>query len=274
MKTGTSASMVRFDLKSPGVWVVPLVAAVGFLVLVATGANQPLFFTLNAIGPQTSDLMWAHFTVMGDSAVALALCLGLWRRRPDLLWALAIAVVLGTAWVHILKPLAAIPRPLAVLGDAVHVIGQPYRAHNSFPSGHATTCFVVAGVIALGLASRVGAALVVAIAAVGALSRVVVGVHWPADILAGAFGGWLAAAIALALARRSLAFGLRPSVQWTVGILLAGCAVALIIGYKTGYPQAAVFQRVVGVVCLLPAIAALWRDRAHAPKSISSTPPG
>ena len=245
-------------------WLLPLAAAVGFIAIIAAGANQSLFFAMNAIGPQTSDLVWAHITVLGDSAVALALCLGLWRRRPDLLWALAIAALLATAWVHMLKPLAVVPRPLAVLGDAVHVIGQPYRAHNSFPSGHATTCFVVAGVIALGLASRAWALLVVAIAAVAALSRVVVGVHWPADILAGAFGGWLAAAIGLALARRSLAFGLRPSVQWTMGILLAGCAVGLIIGYRwSGYPQAATFQRVVGVVCLVPAIAALWRDRVR-----------
>ena len=252
-------ALARFELKSPLVWVLPLAAAIGLIALLAVDGNQPLFVAINSVGPRTNDLAWAHITVLGDGAMAYALCLALWRRRPDLIWALAITALLGTAWVHTLKPLLAIPRPPAVLGDAVHLIGPAYMV-NAFPSGHATTCFAVAGVLVLGVGARGWAALLIVLASIASLSRVVVGVHWPIDILGGAFGGWLAAALALALARRSVAFGVRRSVQWILGVLLAGCALALIFGFNTGYPQAAAFQRVVGAVCLIAAGVALWRD--------------
>jgi membrane-associated phospholipid phosphatase len=257
--TRARQSPMRIELKSPLVWGLPLAAVVGFIVVLVAGENQPLFLAINSIGPRTSDLAWAHITVLGDGAIAYALCLALWRHRPDLVWALAITALLGSAWVHILKPLLALPRPPAVLGDAVHVIG-PVLMANSFPSGHATTCFAVAGVLTLGFGARIWTFLLIVIAAVAATSRVVIGVHWPLDIFGGAFGGWIAAAISLELARRSLAFGLLPSVQWILGVLLAGCALALIFGFDTGYPQTAVFQRIVGAVCLIAAGIALWRD--------------
>src|SRR5574341_938732 len=152
-----------FALSSPAAWLVPLLALIGFVVLIATDANQRIFLALNAIGPATSDALWANVTVLGDTAVALSLCLPLWRRRPDLIWALAIGGLLATAWVHGLKPLLEVPRPPALLGEAVYVIGPGYTVH-SFPSGHATTCFFVGGLIALGLGSRLGYAAARAVA--------------------------------------------------------------------------------------------------------------
>jgi membrane-associated phospholipid phosphatase len=89
-------------------------------------------------------------------------------------------------------------------------------------------------------------------------------VHWPLDLLAGAFGGWLAAAVGLALARRTLAFGTQRAVQWILGLLLAGCAAALAIGYDSGYPQADALQRILGVACLGCAAIALCRPRLGA----------
>jgi membrane-associated phospholipid phosphatase len=234
-------------------------------VLLASGENRHVFILLNGIGPHTSDDLWAYITILGDTTVALALCLPLWRRRPDLLWALAIGAVCSTAWVHLLKPLVEMPRPPAVLGDAVHVIGPAYRA-GSFPSGHATTSFALAGLVVMGLGSRVGSAAALGIALAAALSRSVVGVHWPLDVLAGAFGGWLSAFVGLALAQRTLSFGLKPWVQWTIGLILAGAAVALVAGVKTGYPQALWFERAIGATCLMIAAVLWWKDRRAVPR--------
>lgn len=242
------------------VWLVPAIAATAFLALYAADANRAVFMFLNAWGPATSDWLWANITVLGDTLVAFALCLPLWRRRPDLLWAFAIVALLGTAWVHGLKPFVDVARPPAVLGDAVHVIGPAYKAQ-AFPSGHATTAFAIGGLLALGLHSRPWAAVILVSATLAALSRAVVGVHWPLDILAGVFGGWLAAAAALWIAQRTLRLGLRPAVQWTLGIFLAGCAAWLVVGpSKSGYPQADWLQRAIGVACLAAAGLALWRD--------------
>jgi membrane-associated phospholipid phosphatase len=238
---------------------VPAVAAVAFMGVLASGANQPLFRALNAIGPATSDWLWANITVLGDTVVAFALCLPLWRRRPDLLWAFLFLALLGTLWVHGLKHFLEVARPPGVLPD-VHIIGPGYKA-GSFPSGHATTAFAVAGLMALGL--RTGYVILVTAALVVGISRSVVGVHWPLDILAGAFGGWVSAVFALELGRRTSRLGSKAWVQWALGLFLAACAAWLVIGHpRSGYPQADLFQRAIGICCLAAAAARLKRAAA------------
>jgi membrane-associated phospholipid phosphatase len=253
-------------------WLPPALAALAFALVAASGSNPDAFAWLNALGPRTGDLLWANLTILGDTVVALTLCLPLWRRRPDLIWALAIGALLATAWVHVLKPIVDAPRPPAVLGHAVHVIGPAYKA-GSFPSGHATTIFAVAGLYSLGLRSPAITAVALVVAILAAVSRSVVGVHWPLDVLAGMFGGWLSAAVGLAIAKR-LAFGLKPVVQWTLALLLAGCAVALLAGHHTGYPQALWLQRALALVCLAAAARGLVRDwrASAAAHSVSADP--
>jgi len=244
------------------VWLVPAASAAGFAGVWLLDANRVIFLALNAIGPATSDWLWANITVLGDTVVAFALSLPLWRRRPEALWAFLFVALLGTAWVDGLKPFLDVDRPPAVLGDAVHVIGPAYK-HHTFPSGHATAAFAIAGLYALGSGSRAVAVIALAVALLAALSRAVVGVHWPLDILAGALGGWLAAVMALEIAQRTRAFGTKPAVQWLVALFLAGCAVWLVIGHaKSGYPQADLFQRAIGICCLGAAAARLKRAAA------------
>lgn len=246
-------------------WLVPAVAALAFTLVWTLDLNQRLFLVLNALGPATSDWLWANITVLGDTLVAFALCLPLWRRRPDLLWAFLFLALLGTLWVHGLKHFLDVTRPPGVLPD-VHIIGPGYKA-GSFPSGHATTVFAVAGLLAIRAQFhaqfRTTYVILVTAALIAALSRCVVGVHWPLDVLAGAFGGWLSAVAALAIAQRTMTFGTRPWVQWALGLFLAGCTVFLILGpNKSGYPQAEVFQRAIGICCLAAAAARLKRAPA------------
>jgi membrane-associated phospholipid phosphatase len=247
-------------LKALRIWLVPGVAVALFVVVYSLNANEAVFLVLNRIGPATSDWLWANVTVLGDTLVAFTLCLPLWRRRPDLVWAFVAVALLGTAWARGLKPLVDEARPLAVLDGAVHVIGPP-RTAVGFPSGHATAAFAIAGLWALGMRSRTLAACAISLATLGSLARVVVGVHWPIDILAGAFGGWLAAAAGLALGQRTARFGRHPAVQWGVGLFLVLCAVLLVLGMpRREYADAVFFERALGLACLAAAGIALWRD--------------
>ena len=71
----------------------------------------------------------------------------------------------------------------------------------SFPSGHAATAFAAAGVVAIRYpALRVP---LLALAALIALSRVYLGVHYPLDVLAGAALGLLIAWATVEAARRA-----------------------------------------------------------------------
>jgi membrane-associated phospholipid phosphatase len=240
-------------------WLVPAACGLAFLLVWLSGSNESLFLALNRIGPATSDLFWANVTLIGDGTVGFALCLCLWRRRPDLLWAAVFVALLGSAWVHGLKPLFEIPRPPAVLGEAVHVIGRAYKA-DSFPSGHATTAFAIGGLFFLGIRSAAWRAAILVVALAASLSRAVVGVHWPLDILAGAFGGWLSAVVAIKLSQRTCDFGKHPAVQWLLALLTGACAVALVLGHPDDYPRALVFERLIGLACLASAAAVFWRD--------------
>ncbi|WP_457032139.1 phosphatase PAP2 family protein [Kitasatospora sp. P5_F3] len=71
----------------------------------------------------------------------------------------------------------------------------------SFPSGHAFTSALCAGLLALALARRPGAVAALAVSAVAiGISRIYLGVHWPLDVL----GSWLLAAGWLAVGARVL----------------------------------------------------------------------
>ncbi len=75
----------------------------------------------------------------------------------------------------------------------------------SLPSGHATTAFALAAVIGFASARWFYPAL--ALAAVIAVSRVALGVHYPSDVIAGAMLGLLGAyAVRLVFARRGWMF--------------------------------------------------------------------
>lgn len=107
----------------------------------------------------------------------------------------ALAVLLlGQAVRYGLMSAVARPRP-AVIDWATTASGH------SFPSGHATTSALTAGLLLWALATRASAArtsaalLLLWAAAVG-LSRIYLGVHWASDVL----GGWLFASLWLCLA--------------------------------------------------------------------------
>lgn len=236
--------------RSAWAWALPLGCLATFLLLLHGTGNRSAFLWLNGLSSATGDLPWALLTVCGDTVVVAALALPLLAPRPRLLVAYAPAALACAGWIHLLKPLVDSDRPLGVLpAAAVHVIGPGYHFH-SFPSGHAATAFLLAGVLAQGLRRPLPGVLAVALAAGVAVSRSVVGVHWPLDTLAGAFGGWLAATAGLAV-EPCLGARLHAALQRLVPLALAGCALALVLGFDTRYPQAATFTRLAGLLCLL-----------------------
>jgi len=176
-------------------WTIPTLALLMSIIIAATGANQALFMMINQLASHFSDRLWSNFTILGDTMVAFALLLPFVGRRPDIIWALLLAALAATMWVHVLKPLLDVPRPAALLAtDTFHIIG-PELHRGSFPSGHTTTAFTLAGVIILSITNPFARTAILILACCAGISRIAVGAHWPADVAAGMFGGWIAAVI-------------------------------------------------------------------------------
>jgi membrane-associated phospholipid phosphatase len=239
------------NLRSPWIWLPPALSLLLLAAIVATGANQALFLLLNRTGHLAGDNFWLNLTMLGDGAVALALVLPAIRRSPRCFWAALLAGVIAALWVQVLKQVVSVPRPLAVLAPGLFFQSGPgYRAV-SFPSGHAAAIFAVAGIWVMALQGRaVLRAMLLALAVLVSLSRVMVGVHWPLDILWGMLGGWLGAWAGLVLYAR---FRWRTAGVGGIvaGLLLLLVAASLLLSKHIGIPAALPLQRALGLVCLV-----------------------
>ena len=91
------------------------------------------------------------------------------------------------------------------------------NGRRGMPSGHALNFFSAAAFLGLALRRRALTAALFAIAALVALSRVYLGVHYPSQALAGAALGAALGLIAAWLARRYLSFVQRLGGQGAAG---------------------------------------------------------
>lgn len=170
------------------------------LILYAIDRQQhEIFIRLNRSAAHWPAEFWSACSMLGDTTVLLALLAPLLIRHPRLWMAALAAVPLGGLYSAVTKHLAAVPRPAAVLDPAqFHLIG-PALHHHSFPSGHSITAFAAAAAILAAAVPpiwhwrhRLLIAVALTLAIAVSFSRIAVGAHWPADLLAGAVGGWIA----------------------------------------------------------------------------------
>lgn len=236
-------------LRSPWVWLPPCVALALLGLVLATGSNRSLFLWLNHGGHLLGSTFWLQLTMLGDGAVALALVLPSIRRAPRCFWAALVAAVIAGLWTQVTKQLVDVPRPPGVLAAGMFFQAGPVYRSVSFPSGHAAAAFALTGIWVMNLRGRrlLRAALLL-LACLVSLSRIMVGVHWPIDVLWGMIGGWLGAWTGLAMHGR---WGWRTSGLGGVlaGVLLLVLSGALLVSRHIGIPAVMPLQRVVGSVC-------------------------
>jgi len=180
-------------IKNGWLWIPLSVSALFIVVIFYADINRNLFYYFNQWPIYSGRLLWANLTIFGDTMVAAVLFLPWMKKRPDMVWSLLFAGILAFILSQGLKSILSVPRPLGVLDpDSIILIG-PGHKHRSFPSGHATTIFTFSAVTILYIRKNLYKTLMFIFAFVVGLSRVVVGVHWPLDILGGLAAGWLSA---------------------------------------------------------------------------------
>lgn len=154
------------------------------------------FIALNAWLSVFPDF-WLNVTTLGDALVLLPL-LSLLLLNNSRAWAALISSIpLATVLSLLGKEFFAMPRPASVLDiQQFVVIGDAVQRHSALPSGHTLTIFTavtaIAGVLLYEKKLPNAKCWVVALfsaAFIIALSRIVVGAHWPLDLLLGAILG-------------------------------------------------------------------------------------
>lgn len=244
-------------------YAVPVLAVLLALAILVTHGNKSVFLLFNSLGLHTGDRLWANWTLLGDAWVALVLLLPFVGRRPELVWAAIVTAIIAGIAVPLLKHLFAMPRPPAVLAaDMIHIIGPAYGSH-SFPSGHTTTAFVLAGVLSLYFRPYWVMAVSVLVASGVGVSRMAVGVHWPLDVTVGAALGWLCA-IAGSYCAARWRWGISLTGQRVLAALLFLATLGLLFFFKEYAPLAAALPKGVAILVLIlgmPGLLRVWRGQ-------------
>lgn len=184
----------RLKSLSPSVihiWIFPLAILCLAVQITLSPLNQKLFLFIQKLTQTLPDAVWSNISALGDTAAALAICLVLLSGRQQR-FAILPAAILGILFTHIPKQLLPILRPAATLPhDKIHIIGAKL-IHNSFPSGHTLTAFMLVSLVVMLCHYRYRHGWWLAAIAIG-IARIAVGAHWPGDVLAGAALGWVSA---------------------------------------------------------------------------------
>lgn len=209
-------------------------------------SNILLFQFINGLtlGP---DWLWQNITFLGDGLPAFIVLVFFMRKFPSILWyGLVISLVTGVC-LHTLKQLIFLARPAAILGaENIRVIG-PALYHHSFPSGHSLTAFSLAALFIHVAKGRYQITLLL-LACLISWSRVVVGAHWPSDVIVGALLGWYGAKAAIMLAETRWRWGIDTK-NGVLSLKLFAMACAIYLWwYAETYQYALIPGRVISVI--------------------------
>jgi undecaprenyl-diphosphatase len=131
------------------------------------------------------DLVMITFSILGYTLVLLALAIPLWltkRKRTAL--ELVVLLIIIDLIVLAVKLIVARERPVDVRLVIPQALGY------SFPSGHTTRVFGAFLLISLSLhQKRVVPIILLFFAVMVGVSRIYLGMHFPSDVIAGAFTG-------------------------------------------------------------------------------------
>lgn len=117
-------------------------------------------------------------------------------------YAAVLSLIFGTIVTNLLlKNIVARPRPFTEVEGLIPLIAKP--TDFSFPSGHTTASFAVALVMLRMLPKKYGIPAVV-LAALVAVSRLYLGVHYPTDVLAGFVVALVGSTLAVWIVRTKL----------------------------------------------------------------------
>jgi len=226
--------------------------------------NHELFLLINGFHSPLADHIIGVIAGLGDGLISVLLIAMLMLFNLRLGLAGLLAFFLSGLITQIIKRIFEMPRP-PVHFDDVHLLGHSLT-HNSFPSGHATTCGMMALLVLYvwkGDKHQL-AWFVFTLFVLAAYSRVYGGVHFPLDVVVG-----------FAIGVFSMFWCDKKSQSWSVstwqqsewswklpGLFLMTAAVILGTGYQVQPATAQVFAFIFPIVALFTLMHA-WKKRLN-----------
>ncbi|OQP43972.1 hypothetical protein A4D02_10890 [Niastella koreensis] len=184
---------IRIIKADPGYWGVLLIVFTISGICLSVFSARQIFFSLNSIHTLYLDTFFQNYTLLGDGVVSIAIFLMLLLAER---WSLAVQVL--TAYLfsgivsQILKKAFHAPRPHAIISNAEYphfIEGITNTGMNSFPSGHTTSVFALATILALNATDKRFSIIYIITAIITGYSRIYLGQHFLADVTAGALIG-------------------------------------------------------------------------------------
>ena len=144
------------------------------------------------------DGLWLCITHLGDEGIlwiALGILLLFWKKTRPIGITVLISLLFDFLIINMsLKGIIARPRPF-VVNEAIKPLITNVSPYRSFPSGHSGGSFSAMFALYRWVPKKIGIPAVI-LAALVALSRLYVGVHYPTDILAGCLVGFVCSFLA------------------------------------------------------------------------------
>ena len=146
------------------------------------------FLWFNFYHNTTLDVFFTYFTCLGDGIVAvLAVVLLLLLGNRELAGKLFLTFIISGLIAQVLKNLFHAPRPQAFFQKTYHhfITGVTHGGFASFPSGHTTTAFAIATLLACNMRCNKTCITFFVLACGIGYSRIYLGQHFVPDVLAG-----------------------------------------------------------------------------------------
>lgn len=227
-------------------------------LLYATLGYHAIFTPVNNLGLLFNETFWQILTYVGEANAALALCLFIAFKRNDVAVIVFLGSLLATILSKSLKKGFAMKRPPSELEPSEFIHFGELVYNYSYPSGHTMTVFLLAAVFALTINKNwftVGALFV---ALLVGISRVVVGAHWPLDVLTGAAIGIVIAVVMFALVNRYNKIVNKGLAIFSKGLMVI--AALSLYTHTGGYDKAQPFAFILATAALVFVAQHLWKQ--------------
>ena len=176
--------------------------AIGTGILILALGKNGAFQLINSNHNEIADQFFKYFTHYGDGLMWAPLGIYCFFYRRKYFIAVVAGVLISTILAQFLKRVVYPEelRPISYLSESfpVHIVDDVImRKVHSFPSGHTTTAFAMALIMAYIINRKVWSVILPLLASLAGYSRVYLAQHFPTDIFAGMCIGIISAILSL-----------------------------------------------------------------------------